>query len=73
LQGLPLTEAIQFKRQQQNTFPLSNSAQTFIQKSMQYRRWTRVKTASWLIIPALIIGGVTEYNLREASISRDTV
>lgn len=71
LQGLPLAEAIQFNQKQRETFPLSNSAKDFIQRSIRYRRWNRIRTASWLIIPALIIGGVVEYNLREASVKAD--
>jgi uncharacterized protein YjbI with pentapeptide repeats len=68
LDGLPLTEAVHFEKQQRDRFPLSDSAKGFIQQSIKQRRWNRLKTASWLIIPALIVVGVVEYNLREASV-----
>ncbi|NJR61943.1 MAG: peptidase C14 [Cyanobacteria bacterium CRU_2_1] len=71
LQGLPLTEAIHFEKQQRETFPLSDSARMFIQQSLRHRRWNRVKTASWLIIPALVVVGVVEHNLREDSVKAD--
>jgi len=71
LQGLPLTEAIQFNQNQRESFPLSDSAKTFIQRSIQHRRWNQIKTASWLIIPALVIGGIVEANLRETSVKAD--
>lgn len=71
LDGLPLTEAIHFERQQRNTFPLSDSAKGFIRQSIQQRRWNRLKIASWLIIPALVAVGVVEYNLRESSVKAD--
>ncbi|HEY9816521.1 MAG TPA: pentapeptide repeat-containing protein, partial [Candidatus Obscuribacterales bacterium] len=71
LQGLPLIEAKQFQKQQAQTFPLSQSAHHFIQKSIRRRRINRLKTASWLIILALLIGGVVEYRLREEGIKAD--
>jgi energy-coupling factor transporter ATP-binding protein EcfA2 len=49
IQGLPLDEAIQFQKQQADTFPLSNTAQQFIKKSIWYRRWGRLKIASLLV------------------------
>ncbi|MGJ3248120.1 MAG: pentapeptide repeat-containing protein [Elainellaceae cyanobacterium] len=55
LQGLPLVEATQFQKQQNETFPLSDPAKNFIQKSVQQRRWNRLKTASWLILPIIIL------------------
>jgi uncharacterized protein YjbI with pentapeptide repeats len=71
LQGLPLDEARQFQKQQADTFPLSDAARAFIQTSRRQRRWNRLKTASWLIIPTLLIGGIVEYNLREASLKNN--
>ena len=65
LQGLPLIEAKQFEKHQAATFPLSDPAKAFIKKSIRQRRWNRIKTASWLIIPALIVVGVVEHNIRE--------
>jgi uncharacterized protein YjbI with pentapeptide repeats len=71
LQGLPLIEAKQFQKQQAQAFPLSQSANHFIQKSIRRRQINRLKTASWLIIPALLIGGVIEYQMREEGIKAD--
>ena len=71
LQGLPLDEAMQFQKQQADTFPLSNAARTFIQRSRRQRQWNRLKTASWLIIPALVIVGIVEHNLREQGVRAD--
>ncbi len=71
LQGLPLTEALQFQKQQAATFPLSDPAKIFIRQSLGQQRWNRIKTASWLIIPAVIVVGIVEYNLREQSIKAD--
>ncbi|MGP1385164.1 MAG: nSTAND1 domain-containing NTPase [Thainema sp.] len=71
LQGLPLIEAKQFQKKQAERFPLSDPARTFIQKSIWQRRWNRLKTASWLIVPALLIGCIAEYRLREISLSND--
>jgi uncharacterized protein YjbI with pentapeptide repeats len=70
LQGLPLDEAIQFQ-QQAEAFPLSNAAQTYIRNSRRQRQWNRFKTASWLIIPAAIVIGVVEHNIREESVKAD--
>jgi hypothetical protein len=71
LQGLLLTEARHFEKQQQDRFPLSNSAKAFIKQSIQQRQWNRIKTASWLIMPALIMVGVVEHNLRESRVKAD--
>jgi uncharacterized protein YjbI with pentapeptide repeats len=71
LDGLPLTEALHFEKQHRDRFPLSDSAKGFIRQSIQQRRWNRLKTASWLIIPALIVVGLVEYNLHEFSVNRD--
>ncbi|MFM7424146.1 MAG: caspase family protein, partial [Elainella sp.] len=69
LQGLPLTEAMHFDKQQRDTFPLSDPAKAFIQRSIKQRHWNRLKTASWLIIPALLAVGLVEFSLREASVT----
>ncbi|MEO1209412.1 MAG: pentapeptide repeat-containing protein [Cyanobacteria bacterium J06638_20] len=71
LQGFPLKEAIQFQRAQGKIFPLSNTATQFLQVSHRQRRNTQLKTASWLIIPALLIGGIVEHNLRERSVAEN--
>ncbi|MEM9148932.1 MAG: pentapeptide repeat-containing protein, partial [Cyanobacteria bacterium P01_F01_bin.3] len=71
LQGIPLIEAVQFQEKQAESFPLSDAAKAFVHKSLWQRRWQRLKTASWLIIPAVIVVGVVEYNMREASIKAD--
>ena len=71
LQGLPLVEALNFNKQHSEDFPLSESAKGFIQKSLKQRRLNLLKTASWLVIPALIILGVVEYRLREDGIQAD--
>jgi hypothetical protein len=55
MQGLPLTEAIQFRKQQRSTFPLSDAAYIYIQKSLWQRRWNRLKVASLLILLAPIL------------------
>ena len=68
LQGLPLIEATQFEKQQAETFPLSDHAKAFIKQSIWQRRWNRIKISSWLIIPALIVVGVVEHNLREIGV-----
>jgi uncharacterized protein YjbI with pentapeptide repeats len=56
---------------ERDRFPLSDSAKRFIRQSIKQRRWNRLKIASWLIIPAFIVVGVVEYNLREASVKAD--
>ncbi|MBP0021070.1 MAG: pentapeptide repeat-containing protein [Cyanobacteria bacterium SBLK] len=71
LQGLPLTEAIAFGKEHGDRFPLSESTKVFVKRSIQHRFWSRVKTASWLIIPALFLVGVVEFNLRENSVKAD--
>ncbi|MBD2023744.1 pentapeptide repeat-containing protein, partial [Leptolyngbya sp. FACHB-711] len=71
LQGLPLTEAILFNKQQHDRFPLSDPAKQFIRQSIKQRRWNRLKTASWLIIPALVVVGIVEHSLHEASVKAD--
>lgn len=71
LQGLPLTEALYFDQKQREIFPLSDAAKTFLQKSQQQRRHSRLKTASWLLIPALIVIGLVECNFREASVENN--
>jgi hypothetical protein len=71
LQGLPLTEAKLFSKEQRDTFPLSELAKTLIQTSVRQQHWNRIKTASWLIIPALAIGVVIEYQIREQGITND--
>jgi uncharacterized protein YjbI with pentapeptide repeats len=71
LDGLPLTEALHFEKQHRDRFPLSDSAKGFIRQSVKQRRWNRLKAASWLIIPALVVVGMVEYSLREFSINAD--
>jgi len=71
LQGLPLDEAMQFQKQQAETFPLSDAARAFIQRSRWQRRRNQLKTASWLIIPAAIVLGVVEHNIREEGVKAD--
>ncbi len=71
LQGLPLTEAVQFNKQEKDNLPLSTETKTFIKRSLRHRRRSRLKTASWLIIPALLIGGIVEHNLREAGVQEN--
>jgi uncharacterized protein YjbI with pentapeptide repeats len=71
LQGLPLDEAIQFQQRQADTFPLSDTARIYIHKSCRQRQWSRLKTASWLIIPAILVIGVVENNIREESVKAD--
>ena len=71
LEGWALKEAIRFQKQQANTFPLSDVAKEFIAKSQGHRRWKQVKTASWLIIPAIAIVGIVEYNIREQQVRSD--
>ncbi|EDX82830.1 caspase domain protein [Synechococcus sp. PCC 7335] len=73
LQGIPLAEAIQFREQQADAFPLSEAAKAFIKKSVWYRRRSRLKTASWLIIPAVIVVGLVEYNVRETRVKSNYV
>ncbi|MGR3279347.1 nSTAND1 domain-containing NTPase, partial [Acaryochloris marina NIES-2412] len=71
LQGLPLIDAIQFKKEQGNTFPLSDNGHTFIQKSLRQKRLNRLKTGAWLIIPALILLVVVELGIRENGVKGD--
>ncbi|BDM83551.1 nSTAND1 domain-containing NTPase [Acaryochloris marina] len=71
LQGLPLTEAIQFNKEQAETFPLSDNGKDFIQRSVRESRLNRLKTGAWLIVPSLIVVGVIEYNFRELAVKDD--
>lgn len=71
LQGLLLIEATQFQKKYSDNLPLSEPAQTFVRKSVWKRRWSRIRTASWLIIPATLIVGLAEYNIRETRIKSD--
>ncbi len=73
LQGLALDEAIQFQKQQADAFPLSDPARTYIQKSRRQRLKNRLQTASWLLIPAALVVGVVEHNLREESVKANYV
>ncbi|MEM9246915.1 MAG: peptidase C14, partial [Cyanobacteria bacterium P01_F01_bin.153] len=57
LEGWALKEAIRFQKQQANTFPLPEFAKEFIAKSKGYRLRKQLKTASWLIVPAIAIVG----------------
>ncbi|MEM9164849.1 MAG: peptidase C14, partial [Cyanobacteria bacterium P01_F01_bin.4] len=52
LEGWGLKEAIRFRQQQADIFPLSDPAKAFLKQSQWHRRWNSLKTASWLIIPA---------------------
>ena len=70
LQGLPLDEATQFQKQQADTFPLSDAARAFIQKSRRQRQLSRVKNASWLIFPALLMTGIVDYSLHRSKIEQ---
>ncbi|NEQ46478.1 MAG: peptidase C14 [Leptolyngbya sp. SIOISBB] len=71
LEGWALKEAVRFMQQQADTFPLSDSAKVFIKQSQWKRRWVWLKTASWLIIPAVIVVGVVENHLREQRVRAD--
>lgn len=71
LQGLPLIEAIQFNKDQAKTFPLSDNGKAFIQKSLRQRRLNRIKIGVWLLVPALILLVLIEYNIRENGVKRD--
>ncbi len=71
LEGLQLREAIEFTKNHSETFPLSDTAKKFIKKSINVRRWNRLKTASWLIIPALLVVGLVESNLHERKVRED--
>ena len=66
-----MIEATQFKKQQADTFPLSEPAKAFIKQSIRQRRWSRIKTASWLIIPMFIGIGVGEHYFREFNVDAD--
>ncbi|MEM6503442.1 MAG: pentapeptide repeat-containing protein [Cyanobacteria bacterium P01_C01_bin.89] len=68
LEGWALKEAIRFQKQQADTFPLSEPAKEFIAKSKGRRRRKQIKTASWLIIPAIAIVGIIEYDIRERQV-----
>lgn len=71
LQGLPLLQAQKFRRDYSDTLSLSRVANDFIQTSLHQQRFNRFKLASWFFIPAVLVLGVTEYNLRELTIKRD--
>jgi hypothetical protein len=72
LEGFLLTKAIEFNRQQSETFPLSDKpAKTFIQSSIRRRRLSRFRALGFLIIPALIGVGVLEHNIRENRVKTD--
>ncbi|MEM8638219.1 MAG: pentapeptide repeat-containing protein [Cyanobacteria bacterium P01_G01_bin.54] len=71
LQGFPLKEALRFQKQQGATFPLSEVAKGFVKRSVRQRRWEQVKVASLLMIPAAIVVGLVEHNIREATIRDD--
>lgn len=67
LRGLPLIEAVQFQQNQGNTFPLSDPAKHFIQKSVKRRRRSR----SWLIIPAILAVGLIDHSRHEMNVRAD--
>jgi uncharacterized protein YjbI with pentapeptide repeats len=71
LQGLPLDEAIQFQQQQVERFPLSDAARTYLHRSRRQRQWNRFQTASWLIIPSILVVWVVEHNIRKEGIKAD--
>ncbi|MEM9006523.1 MAG: pentapeptide repeat-containing protein [Cyanobacteria bacterium P01_F01_bin.86] len=66
LQGLPLDEAIQFQKQQVGTFPLSEPARQYIQKSKRQRQWNRLKVASAL----LVLVPIVDYSLHRSKIEQ---
>ncbi|MEM6352907.1 MAG: caspase family protein [Cyanobacteria bacterium P01_D01_bin.14] len=71
LQGLLLAEAIQFQKKQAATFPLSDSARSFVQRSKRQQYWNRCKTAIWLVVPAALVVGVVEHSIRESDVKAD--
>ncbi len=71
LQGLPLIEAKQFRKNHPTELPLSDLASTFIQASIRQQQVNRLKTASWLVIPAAVAVGVVEDSVRKNSIKAD--
>ncbi|MGG6241948.1 pentapeptide repeat-containing protein [Nodosilinea sp. AN01ver1] len=71
LQGLPLIEAKQFPTKNPAELPLSGLANTFIQTSIRQQQINRLKTASWLLIPAALVVGLVEYSIRESGIKAD--
>ncbi|BDM83436.1 nSTAND1 domain-containing NTPase [Acaryochloris marina] len=73
LQGRPLIEAIQFNKDQSETFPLSDNDKAYIQKSVSQRRLNWLKTGAWSIIPVLLVLTVSEYFIRESVVNRDYV
>ncbi|MFG6105327.1 pentapeptide repeat-containing protein [Leptothoe sp. EHU-05/26/07-4] len=71
LQGLSLNEALQFQKHQVDTFPLSEPAKNFIQKSVWQKRRNLLKASIWLVIPAVIIAAPVEHFVREDHIKKD--
>ncbi|MEM9266672.1 MAG: pentapeptide repeat-containing protein, partial [Cyanobacteria bacterium P01_F01_bin.13] len=71
LQGFPLNEALQFQKQQVDTFSLSEPAKQFIQKSVWQKRLNLLKGSVLLVIPAVIIAAPIEHFLREDKIRKD--
>jgi uncharacterized protein YjbI with pentapeptide repeats len=64
-------EAKRFQKDQAEEFPLSVVTERFIQASVKQQRWSRIKVASWLIIPALLLVGMGEAWIRAEEIKAD--
>ncbi|MGB3536241.1 MAG: pentapeptide repeat-containing protein [Microcoleaceae cyanobacterium] len=70
LQGKRLQEAREFQRENAEQFPLSKQTERLIQASVRSRRNNRVKLASVLMIPVMIVIAIVEPPMRQARIDR---
>ena len=52
-------------------FRYPSPAKELIAKSKEYRLRKQLKTAGWLIVPAITIVGIAEYNIREQKVQAD--
>jgi uncharacterized protein YjbI with pentapeptide repeats/energy-coupling factor transporter ATP-binding protein EcfA2 len=75
LQGKRLREAREFHRENAEQFPLSRETENFIKASVRSRRNNRLKLASFLIIPVIIVFLVVEPVIRAIRIreAHDTI
>ncbi|MGF1535356.1 MAG: caspase family protein, partial [Elainellaceae cyanobacterium] len=64
MEGRQLADTERFQAKHGEAYPLSESAAQFVKRSQRRRRINRAKLASWLVIPALAIGLITDISLR---------
>jgi hypothetical protein len=72
LQGLPLDEAMQFQEAAgRHLSPSPMRREPSSKRVAGNANGTELTTASWLILPALVVVGIVEHSIREESVKSD--